>query len=717
MPLPGGGSSWDEARDLTVDAAGNVSIYNGTFTPYLATYNAQSATWSQTTYAGWSTVNNVSYGGLAQDGNYIFATDMNTASGPANGIVRFDTTTGTATRFGNSDFTDLNLGLDGKIYALAGSTVSTYDPNSLSQLGTVTLPSDDYRGVAVSAKGDIYAVDWTRVVSHWSAAGTLLGSVNLGSVAGAPSNLGNTLDIDVADDGTVAVGTWSGQVALMDSNLANVTFFDTGTNNTTFVTFATPQYPVTLPSLSVSDASVVEGNSGTTALTYTVSLSQASTQTVTVNYATADGTATAGSDYQAASGILTFAPGQTAQTVTVLVNGDTAVEPDETLTLNLNSASGATLARPTGTGTIVNDDFPPTLSVADISATEGNSSKKAFVFTVTLNQALTTSVSVKYATANGTATSGSDYSAVSGTLTFSPGQTSKTVTVQVNGDTLYEADETFTLNLSNASGAIIGRSQATATILNDDTAPVISVSDASVTEGNSGTTNAVFNLTLSAASGVATTVSYSTSDGTATAGSDYGSVSGIATIAAGQTKTTIAVPVYGDTVPEPNETFTLNLSNPVNATLGRTSATGTINDDDTISFVVSDASVTEGNSGTTLLNYTVSLTRPLTKSATVNYATADGTATAGSDYQAASGTLTFAAGQTARTVSVTVYGDTIVEADETVLLNLSGASGARSTAARGSAPSSTTTSRASASPTCPWSRATAVPAPPISPSH
>src|SRR5205814_8228637 len=107
-------------------------------------------------------------------------------------------------------------------------------------------------------------------------------------------------------------------------------------------------------------ASVTEGNSGTTALTFSVSLTQASSQTVTVNYATADGTATvAGADYQAASGTLTFAPGQTTQTVTVLVNGDTVVEPNETFTLTLTSPGGATLGRSDATGTIINDDIPP----------------------------------------------------------------------------------------------------------------------------------------------------------------------------------------------------------------------------------------------------------------------------------------------------------------------------------------------------------------------
>src|SRR5262249_16734667 len=162
------------------------------------------------------------------------------------------------------------------------------------------------------------------------------------------------------------------------------------------------------------------------------------------------------------------------------------------------------------TGTIVNDDFLPTFSVADVSGTEGNSGQKAFVFTVTLSQALTTSVTVHYATANGTAISNGDYSSTSGNLTFSAGQTSKTVSVQVKGDTLDEANETFTLNLSNASsGTTISRAQATATILNDDAAPTLSIGDASVTEGTSGTTNLVFTLTQSAATGVATTVTYS----------------------------------------------------------------------------------------------------------------------------------------------------------------------------------------------------------------
>ena len=170
---------------------------------------------------------------------------------------------------------------------------------------------------------------------------------------------------------------------------------------------------------------------------------------MTVNYATANGTALAGSDYTAASGTLTFAPGQTSKTVTVNVTGDTAVEPNETFVVNLSAPSGATLFDGQGLGTILNDDGP-VLRINDVSKAEGNAGTSAAVFTVTLTPASTGTVTVNYATANGTALAGSDYTAASGTLTFAPGQTSKTVTVNVTGDTVAEPNETFVVNLSAA---------------------------------------------------------------------------------------------------------------------------------------------------------------------------------------------------------------------------------------------------------------------------
>ncbi len=191
--------------------------------------------------------------------------------------------------------------------------------------------------------------------------------------------------------------------------------------------------PPPLPTLSISDVTLTEGNSGTKNAMFTVTLSTASTQQVTVAFATANGTATAGQDYTAQSGTLTFAPNATSQTISVVVAGDTTVEPDETFFVNLSAPVNATIADAQGVGTIQNDDLP-SLSINDVTVTEGNTGTTNATFTVTLSAASSQQVTVGYATADGTATTaGSDYTAKSGTLTFAAGVTSQTITVLVDG--------------------------------------------------------------------------------------------------------------------------------------------------------------------------------------------------------------------------------------------------------------------------------------------
>ena len=198
-----------------------------------------------------------------------------------------------------------------------------------------------------------------------------------------------------------------------------------------------------------------------------MTLSTASSEPVTVAFATANGTATAGSDYQAASGTVTFAPGETTKTVTVLVNGDRVGEPNETFLVNLSGATGgAVIIDGQGVGTIVDDE--PRISIGDVARKEGNSGTTLFVFTVTLSAASDVPVTVNFATANGTAKAGEDYDAQSGTLTFAPGETSKTITIVVRGDKKREADETFFVNLSGASAALILDGRGLGTILDDD---------------------------------------------------------------------------------------------------------------------------------------------------------------------------------------------------------------------------------------------------------
>ncbi len=256
----------------------------------------------------------------------------------------------------------------------------------------------------------------------------------------------------------------------------------------TFSSTSGPPPPPPTPSASIGDVTHPEGLTGDTPFVFTVTLSGASSSTVTIGYATADGTASSTSDYAATSGTLTFVPGQTSATVTVAVHGDSTPENDETFTVNLSGATGATIADGQGLGTIQNDDLP-TISVSDYSHLEGNTGKTAFTFTISLSAAAPFEVSVGYRTKNGTATAPSDYVGANGTAAFAPGQTTKTVTVQVIGDRTPEADETFSLVLGGASHATIADGTGIGTIKNDDPAADLSITkSASVKEPDAGET-------------------------------------------------------------------------------------------------------------------------------------------------------------------------------------------------------------------------------------
>jgi hypothetical protein len=220
----------------------------------------------------------------------------------------------------------------------------------------------------------------------------------------------------------------------------------------------------------------------------------------------------------------------------------------------------------------------PVLTVAGNSRTEGDGGPLSF--TVSLGPAQTTPVTVQFATADGTAVAGADYTAASGTITFPPGSTEQTITVEVLPDLLDETDETFTLALSGASGAAVVDGTAVGTIVDDDTVPSVDALDCAVIEGNAGTTGCVIEARLSGPYPEAVIVQYATANGTATAGSDYTSSSGVITFPPAALSLTVSVPVIGDATAEPDETFTLTLNAPVNATLGDATADGVIVDDD-----------------------------------------------------------------------------------------------------------------------------------------
>lgn len=223
----------------------------------------------------------------------------------------------------------------------------------------------------------------------------------------------------------------------------------------------------TTPSISVADVQVVEGNSGTTPATFVVSLSAASSQTVSFSYATANGTATAGSDYVATSGAASFAPGEVQKSIVVLVNGDTVDESQETFFLDISNVQNATVQRSRGIGFIVDDDGP-TISINDVSILEGNVGTKTATFTVSLSGPSVEPIAIRAITSDGTATAGTDYDSVNTVLTFQPGVITRTLDVTIIGDATLEPNETFFVNLSEPFGTTIARGQGVGTILDDD---------------------------------------------------------------------------------------------------------------------------------------------------------------------------------------------------------------------------------------------------------
>jgi hypothetical protein len=314
---------------------------------------------------------------------------------------------------------------------------------------------------------------------------------------------------------------------------------------------------------------------------------------------------------------------------------------------------------------------PPSFSVSGASIAEGGT----LVFTVARSGSASSAVSVAFATADGTAVSGSDYTASSGTLSFASGETSKTVSVATIDDASPESPETVLLNLSNPSaGTTIATGQATGTITDNDSAPTppsFAVSDVTVTEGGT----LVFTITKTGTTSSSYTVNYSTANGTALAASDFTAVSGTLTFAATDSSKTVSVSTIDDASSEGTETMELDLSGPSGgATISDGTGIGTIGDNDAApaapSFSINDAAATEGGAVT----FTVTKTGATTGTFSVNYATSIGTAGA-LDFTAASGTLTFLPSETTKTVSIVTRSDIRVESDETFFLDLSGPTG------------------------------------------
>ena len=530
--------------------------------------------------------------------------------------------------------------------------VGLLDNDNVPQLSVVGVSGTEGGTLAfvVSASATRGA---TMTVNYKTSDGTAVSGEDYqaaqGTLTFAPGETSKTVSVSTLDD---AQDEPAEKFVLTLSSPANATLAVASADGTILDNDPAPQ-------LSVADASGDEGG----ALDFVVSTPTSSASEITVNYATANGTAVSGQDYQAAQGTLTFAPGEASRTVSVSTLDDAQDEPAEKFALTLSSPVNATLNVTSADGTILDTDAAPRLSVADGSGDEGG----ALDFVVSTPTSSVSEITVNYATANGTAVSGQDYQAAQGTLTFAPGESSRTVSVSTLDDAQDEPAERFALTLSSPKNATLDVSSADGTIVDNDGAPQLSIAGASGTEG--GTLDFVVSASATSASTI--TVNYGTSDDTAVAGQDYQAAQGTLTFAPGESSRTVSVSTLEDALDEPAETFALALSSPANATLGVASVDGTIVDNDGApQLSIAGASGREGGT----LDFAVSASATSTSTITVNYGTSDGTAVAGQDYRAAQGTLTFAPGESSKTVSVTTLDDALDEGMETFALTLSSSS-------------------------------------------
>nr|WP_261344741.1 Calx-beta domain-containing protein [Gimesia chilikensis] len=421
--------------------------------------------------------------------------------------------------------------------------------------------------------------------------------------------------------------------------------------------------------ISIDDVSVDE-SAGTVNLI--VTLSQASANTVTVDFRPINQTATKPADYLDHTGTLSFSPGELTQTITFSIVDSDLVERDEqflVLLSNIQAGGGnVTFARDRAQVTILNDD-QASMTVDDVTVDEDTGTVE---LTVSLDHPVDTTISVEYATADLSAIAGDDYTPQTGTLTFSPFALTRTISIPIVNSDLVELEKSFFVNLSNlqANGrdVILADSQAEVTISDDDQA-LVTIDDITVNEAD-GTAEVTVSLDKPVASEIS--VDYTTAGQSALDTEDFESQSGTLTFTAGQQTRIISIPLVNNEDLELDESFSIILSDlqnhGFNVVLADAQAEVTIEDDEQARFSIADIDVNEGD-GTAVL--TVTLDTPLPVTVTVDFTTSNLTAVSPDDYQSTSGILTFLPGELSQTITIDIVDSDLLEIDETFLVTLS----------------------------------------------
>ncbi|MCG8349239.1 MAG: PKD domain-containing protein, partial [Chloroflexales bacterium] len=447
---------------------------------------------------------------------------------------------------------------------------------------------------------------------------------------------------------------------------------DGGTTAARTITATTSiEYTATFRPLAVTlAAATLAAAESSGAAVMTVALDAESDCPVTVTYATSDGTAIAGQDYAPKSGELTFAAGVTEQRIEIPITNDQFDEAAETIKLRLSKASSAVIGTPaTAVITIQDNDPAPTITFEQAALSIDENAAVAEI-SVRLSAPSGQTISLPYAAQDGTASSEVDYRATNGTLTFAPGTTIQTFTVPIVDDDRDEADETVVLSLGEPVNAELDIARATLTIRDNDLPPVVgfAANRFSVAE-DAGSVS--IEVVLTQASGLPVSVVYATTDQTAIGGDDYITVTDQLTFAPGETSQTFTIPINTDRFDEADETVALALSNPENATAGVFEATLVIENDDPPPVIQFAQDRYEVNESASVVVITVTLNLASGEEIAINYSTANGTANAGADYNAASGTLAFGWGQWTQTITIPINNDRNDERNETFTLTLS----------------------------------------------
>ncbi len=642
----------------------------------------QTITWSVLTGGANGTVDATDFGGSLPSGSVTFApgemsktvtitpTSDTTPETDETYTVQIALGTGTT---GDSITTATATGTienDDAVFHIAASQATIQEGHS----GTTSLTFTVTRGGDTSGVG---SVDWKLSSAAANAADFATGDT-LGTNGGLPSGTVSFADGEASKTITIQV---VGDLNVENDESVTVTLSNSSGGQIQTATATTDilndDSTIAISALSAAKA---EGNSGTTAYTFTVTRSGYLGEAETVDYAIA-GTGlnpADGADFGGSlpSGTLTLPAGQNSVTLTVLVSGDLAGEPDEDFTVTLsNPSSGVTITTSAANGTIQADDVVFDVS-APATALEGNTGDTTyFDFVVTRSGNLSASQTLDWSVAGIGAdpTSAADFVATSGNITFNAGETSKTIQVPVKGDYSGESNESFRLSLTGPNGVVFTHSTADATITDDEASLRISGTTATRVEGHDGTTtDLTFTVTRSGNLNLAATVDWTATAGTANAADFVGGVlpSGNLSFASGELSKTITVTVQGDVEVEGNENFTIDLSNAsIGADIITGTATGTITSDD-VDWTVTGFTIPSVEGDGASHDFVFRVTRTGGTAATTldwNVAGNGANAADAADFFNGffpNGTLSFGQGVMSQDIVVHVAGDSVLESDE-----------------------------------------------------